>query len=179
MTEIAPRMARAGFEPVTVPKGTRRSNMGLPKPRIRRAIIPPLAHHELSWLAGELGPPERLALRHICETADLLDVGDSGVWLLVPTTAALLDALAAFEVEAEDRENDIEDEPQSDDEPSIGGSTTEDRELDDCDDEDDGPEKRRRFAAQAERQRGTRDWQAVARIKRMVRGTQDMKLSLR
>ena len=179
MTEIAPRMARAGFEAVTVPKGTRRSDMGLPKPCIPRAIIPPLAHHELSWLAGELGPPERLALRHIVETADLLDVGDSGTWLLVPTTTALLDALAAFEVEGEDRENDIEDEPQSDDEPSIGGSTTEDRELDECDHEPDGAEIRRRFVAQVERLSGERGWDAVTRIKRMVRGTPPMKLSLR
>ncbi len=172
MTAITPRMARAGFEPVTVPKGTRRSDMGLPKPRIRRAIIPPLAHHELSWLAGELGPPERLALRHIVETADLLDVGDSGVWLLVPTTAALLDALAAFEVEAEDRENDIEDEPQDDDDDTVNDNAfdTAGGWPDTDDYEDDGPEKRRRFAAQAERQRGNRDWQAVDRIKQMVRG---------
>ncbi len=41
MTAIAPRMARAGFEPVTVPKGTRRSNMGLPKPRLRRVSASP------------------------------------------------------------------------------------------------------------------------------------------
>ncbi len=41
MTEIAPRMARAGFESVTVPKGARRSDMGLPKPRIRRVSASP------------------------------------------------------------------------------------------------------------------------------------------
>ncbi len=132
-------------------------------------------------LRRDVEAPEGLALRHIVETADLLDVGDSGVWLLVPTTAALLDALAAFEVEAEDRENDIEDEPQDEDDDTVndnafdtagGWPITDDY-------EDDGPEKRARFAAQAERQRGKHDWEAVARIKRMVRGTADMKLSLR
>ena len=57
-----------------------------------------------------LPPPERKALAHICATADLLMVGGCP-WLLVPADDRLLDTLAAFGAEAEDREDDPDDEP--------------------------------------------------------------------
>jgi hypothetical protein len=64
----------------------------------------------------------------IVENADLIQVGeDAPPFLLVQVSPDLLDTLAAFGAEAEDRENDLEDEPTedvehdtSDDEPSLG-----------------------------------------------------------
>ena len=105
-------MASAGFAPAGVPRGTRRTAMLRPKPKAQRGFIPPLPDHELAFLAGKLGPDERKALRQIVATADLIEAGDGGPWLLVPTTPTLIGALAAFEADAEDRENDLEDEPQ-------------------------------------------------------------------
>jgi len=57
----------------------------------------------------------------ICETADLVIVDDR-LHLIVPALDGLMDTLAAFEAEGEDRENDLEDEPQPDDEPVAGTS---------------------------------------------------------
>ena len=52
----------------------------------------------------------------IAESADLLTVKNQS-WLLVPAPAWLLDTLAVFGTEAEDRENDLEDEPTDGAEP--------------------------------------------------------------
>ncbi len=76
------RAAAEGLVPVTVPKGTRRTAMLLPKPRKRREIIPRMAATELERLEGELGPDERRAMRALCQTADLFVVGDQA-YLLV------------------------------------------------------------------------------------------------
>ena len=58
-------------------------------------------------------------LRMIVETADLVFLDDQPV-LIVPVMDDLIDTLAAFEAEGEDRENDLCDEPQLDDEPTAG-----------------------------------------------------------
>ena len=132
-----------------------RRDMLIPKPSRRRRFIPALPDRELDHLIGKLAPPERKALVQICETADLLTV-DEQPWLLVPADPRLLDTLATFGAEAEDRENDLEDEPQRDDEPSLGGleyinqqawsrGGDSDHELDECDKEPDDPEARERF----------------------------------
>ena len=147
--------------------------MLLPKPRLRRSIIPSVDERALSWLAGKLGPDERKALRHIAETADLIETGDS-TWLLAPVTADLVDTLAAFEADGEDRENDLYDEPQADDEPSLGGSCDADAELDEADDEPDGW-LRTRFARDPERRERFRNGggrRQMNNIKRMCRGDQ-------
>ncbi len=60
-------------------------------------------------IAGQPGPDERKALRHIVEEGERLEV-DRREWLLVPTTDKLIHILVAFEAEAEDRENDLRDE---------------------------------------------------------------------
>ncbi len=71
----------------------------------------------LPWLTGDLGPPERRALREIVERGDLAHAGEQA-FLIVPVSPETLDILAAFEAEAEDREDEpVED--QGDDGPSI------------------------------------------------------------
>ena len=117
MTGVTPRMAAAGFAPVEVPKGTRRTSMLLPKPRKRREITPRMPASGLTHLEGELGPDERRAMRALCQTADLFVVGDQA-YLLAPVTPALVDTLAVFEAEASEREPD--DAPELDDPPEIG-----------------------------------------------------------
>ena len=67
---------------------------------------PALPDYELDHLIGKLAPSERKALAQICETANLLTV-DEEPWLLVPADPRLLDTLAVFGAEAEDRENDL------------------------------------------------------------------------
>ena len=76
-------------------------------------LIPALSDHELAFAVGALAPPERKALAAIAESADLLTVEDQS-WLLVPAPAWLLDTLAAFGAEAEDREPGLDDEPETD-----------------------------------------------------------------
>ena len=185
MSGVTPRMAAAGVEPVEAPKGTRRSHMLVPKPRLRRSIIPSIDERALSLLASELGPDERKALRHIVETADVLDLGEHGTWLLAPATAALLDTLAAFEADGEDREYDLEDERDEsyeDDSDSDNALEPSGRFNAPYDDEEpdgrpvEGETKTREyFAAQAERRARFRNGggqRQVNNIKRMVRGDQ-------
>lgn len=92
--------------------------------KLRRCFIPALPETHLAFVIGTLAPPERRALAQIVETADLLEV-DGSTWLLVPADARLLDILATFGTEAEDRENDLCDEPgedeEIDDEPETDG----------------------------------------------------------
>ena len=99
--------------------------MLLPKGRYTEKPIPAIADHRLQWLAGKLGPAERRALRMIVETADLALIGDD-LHLIVPVFGDLIDTLAAFEAEGEDRENDLCDEPHPDDEPTAGTSRWDD-----------------------------------------------------
>jgi len=61
----------------------------------------------------------RDALRMIVETGDLTG-GDGEAWLIVPATPALIDALAAFEAELADLEDDDPREEGADAEPSLG-----------------------------------------------------------
>ncbi len=77
------------------------------------ASLPAIPDDLLSWLAGELGPDERLAMREIAERADLIHM-DGETYLVAPVSPRCIDALSAFEAEAEDREP----EPL---EPSIDG----------------------------------------------------------
>ena len=83
----------------------------IPKP-VCTNTIPALPEETLVWLAGQLGPEERLAMRYLCLTADILEV-DGSLFLLVPVDRdhRLIDTLAAFEAEGEDREPCLEDEP--------------------------------------------------------------------
>jgi hypothetical protein len=94
-----------------------RRHMLCPKPRVRPDFIPALAQDQLSWLAGELGPVERLAMREIVERGDLIHV-DGVTYLVAPVSARCIDGLSAFEAEGEDRVNDLCDEPDVDYEPS-------------------------------------------------------------
>ncbi len=64
----------------------------------------------LAWLTGDLGPPERRALREIVERGDLAMV-DGQPFIVAPVSPETIDALAAFEAEGED----MEDEPVEDD----------------------------------------------------------------
>ena len=52
-------------------------------------------------------------MAEIADTADVLDV-EGRAWLLVPASPWLIDALAAFGAEGEDREPGMDDEPSDD-----------------------------------------------------------------
>ena len=117
-----------------------RRHMLIPKRARARPFVPVLPEADLAFAIGKLAPPERKALAQIVETADVLMV-DGKPWLLLQADTRLLDTLAAFGAEAEDREPFMEDEIESDDD------TTNDLELDDCDIEPDCPGARRVFAA--------------------------------
>ncbi len=72
-------------------------------------------------MTAPLDPPERRALREIIERGDLTHVNGQA-FLVVPVTPATLDALAAFEAEAADRESEPT-EAQGDAEPSMVSAT--------------------------------------------------------
>ncbi len=79
----------------------------------RNRII--LSEKALPWLTGTLGPPERRALREIAQHGDLTVI-EGRSYLVSPVSETTIDALAAFEAEGEDREDDLCDEPDHDDE---------------------------------------------------------------
>lgn len=120
----------------------------IPKATPRPEFIPALPDDALSWLAGKLGPPERRAMREIVERGDLAEV-DGQAYLVAPVSAPTIDALAAFEVEGEDREFDLCDEQEEDDDRSnddafdaVNGGVIMDDHEPDC------PEARERFIAE-------------------------------
>lgn len=82
--------------------------LGLP------GYVPAMSDVELSWIIGGLMPEERRALAKIIDAADLLTV-EGQAYLVAPVDNETLDTLAAFEAEAAERENDLEDEPILDD----------------------------------------------------------------
>ena len=92
---------------------TDRRHMMIPKPRSRSEFIPVLPEHGLSWLAGELGPAERRAMREIVQRGDLAEV-DCKRYLVAPVSNATIDAMAAFEAEGEDREGFDDDQVDED-----------------------------------------------------------------
>ncbi len=151
MSAISRRMALAGFVPASPTGRVDRRNMACPKPRSCRWYIPPLPEHALSWLAGKLGPDERLCLRHIVETADLIEV-DGTTYVLAEAPPVLVDTLAQFETAGADREPYLEDEAdegKEDDrdsdnamETSWSGRPWEDEEDDDPEDEHDREDSR-------------------------------------
>ncbi len=128
----APNVMRRGFGPAS-PKGKRtdRRNMLIPKQRLRPEFIPALPDHELSWRAGKLGPAERRALRELAETGDLMKE-NGHTYLVARVSSTTIDTLAAFEADGEDREAYMDDEPETDSEPSVGSS---DNELDTADED--------------------------------------------
>lgn len=87
--------------------------MLLPKSSSRPEFIPALPEHALSWLAGQLGPPERRAMREIAQGGDLADVGGT-LYLVAQVSDATIDALAAFEAEGKDREDFDDDQVNED-----------------------------------------------------------------
>lgn len=113
----------------------------LPKPtaRHRTPFIPVMPQDESSWLLGGLMPEERKAMAHICENASILDVeGVEHTYLIVPVTPKVLDTLATFGADGEDREIEHDDEIETD------GSLDEDKEpdVDDEPDHDNEPDYR-------------------------------------
>ena len=125
-------ITRAGFVPASPLKGWRSDDMLRPKTREQGSIypyIPADAAHLVAFAIGELAPAERKALTFIVQNADLIQVEGSEPFLLVPTIPAFLEALATVGAEAEERENDLEDEPQPDDEEDdLGGCEHDGRE---------------------------------------------------
>ncbi len=120
-----PRLAREGFgSPVT---GRRVPVKHMLIPRPERRFDRSWAEWEEALLTGQLGPPERRALREITETGDLVN-HQGHTYLIARVSSETLDALAAFEAERANLESD------GSDEPGIGDT---DRELDMSDDEPD------------------------------------------
>ena len=116
-----PRLAREGFVPAGPEKRVNKRAMLIPKTSPRPEFIPALPEHALSWLAGKLGPAERKAMREIAQGGDLADV-EGRVYLVARVSPTTIDALAAFEAEGEDREDEpVED--QGDDGPSVVSTT--------------------------------------------------------
>jgi hypothetical protein len=106
-----------------------RKHARVPNPEgVRRTTLPGTTEDVgLERFLGDLAPNERKALDWIVENADLIRVREAAApYLLVEASPWLLDTLAAFGAESEDRENDLEDEPSedveldtADDEPSL------------------------------------------------------------
>lgn len=92
-----------------------RTAMLIPKPtrRRRKPFLPALDDVGLSLMLGGLAPRERKAMAAIAESADLLTIEDKS-WLLVPAPPWLIDTLAVFGAECEDREPGLDDEPETD-----------------------------------------------------------------
>ena len=131
-----PEPARARWTPTRIRKATL-----LPKPR--GAIAKALNHlYATDPRQASACPMERRMLDYIAEHADLIDlalptqleeeldepIGARARWLLLPSPAWLLDALATHGAEREDHEPDEDVEADADDEPD---SDTEGRETDD------------------------------------------------
>jgi hypothetical protein len=106
-----------------------RKHARVPNPEgVRRTTLPGTTEDVgLERFLGDLAPNERKALDWIVENADLIRVREAAApYLLVEASPWLLDTLAAFGAESEDRENDLKDEPSedveldtADDEPSL------------------------------------------------------------
>ncbi len=82
--------------------------------------LPAMGSHQLAFVIGALAPTERRALMQIAETADLLETS-AGPFMLVPVDADLIDMLAAVGAETDDRESDLQDEPDEGREPEAEG----------------------------------------------------------
>jgi hypothetical protein len=109
----------------------------LPKPPApaRRFTMPAFGTVERSVAESMLRqatPAERLALAAIVDNADLVDVDGAPAHLLVKVTPELLDALAAFDAEAEDME------PSEDDEADDHDEDDDPKEDDDAAEDEDG-----------------------------------------
>jgi hypothetical protein len=106
-----PRIADQGFVPAfngrRIPEG--QMLISRPKPRDVENPVPIMD----ALLVGELGPPERRALREIVATADVVSEGQHR-YLVARVSPETVDALAAFEAAREDLEPDGSDEPQTD-----------------------------------------------------------------
>ena len=80
-----------------------------PAPEDRTPFIPAVPEMDLPWVLAPLVPAERKALEAIVECADILTI-DGEVHLILPARPELIDALAAYGAEGEDREPALEDE---------------------------------------------------------------------
>ena len=81
-----------------------------PKGRFKELTIPAVPNHiKWSW-SHRLIPAERRAMQEIVHRADLIAFGDQSV-LVVAVSPRTLDILASFEADLEDREDDLDDEP--------------------------------------------------------------------
>lgn len=76
-------------------------------------VVPALCDVGMDWLVGGLMVPERKALKEIVENGDILFI-DGYAYLLAPVCPQIVDTLAAFGAEAEDRESDLCDEQSED-----------------------------------------------------------------
>ncbi len=117
-----PRLSREGWEPAG-PDRRVRSGMLIPKPEARDW---PNAREVPPYLLGYLGPAERVALREIAATGDVLHHGGK-TYLVAAVSAMTLDTLSQFEVDAADldliyaHDGLIEEDREPDNDDSNGG----------------------------------------------------------
>lgn len=117
----------------------------IPLGKKRTPFFPVYPGGHLGFALGQLSKAERRAMRQIAENADLVMV-DHKTFLVAKITAATAHALAAFEAEMEDRENDLDDEGEEDDDrendnPADADGLLDDREEDDPKEDDDPKEE--------------------------------------
>ena len=93
----------------------RHSAMLIPKPTRpqHQSFMPAIVAHDLAFMLGALAPSERQAMATIAESADVFTFENQS-WLLVPAPAWLIDTLALFGAECEDREPGLDDEAETD-----------------------------------------------------------------
>ncbi len=108
-----------------------------PRPGLRTKYLPAVADWQLLGMSLRLTPPEQRAMAQICQTADLLQT-EVGAFLLVPADPELIGILAAFDAQGEDRENDLEDEPDEGEEDDRDSDHAVDSNFGTEDDEDNG-----------------------------------------
>lgn len=113
-----PRLAREGFVPATPANRAPKSAMLIQKPGPEAMLSP--GERAYLALAAQITPPELRALEAIANTADTLMV-DGKTFLVIPTTPALLDVLAAVGSQFADMEpDDSDNEPNGDHEQDTG-----------------------------------------------------------
>ena len=99
-----------------------------PKRKNRAPFIPAVSEIELPWFLGRLIPTERKALAAIVKHADLTLVEDT-LHLMIEATPDLIDALAAYQAEGEDREFILEDEKDEGEEDDSDSDAPADRDA--------------------------------------------------
>ena len=97
-----------------------------------KPYLPSGVVHVTPFALGKVMPAERQALDQIVATADLIET-PAGPYLLVPANTALVETLAEYGAEAEDREDGPDDEAEPEGADHDNGVLAADRDPTDAD----------------------------------------------